>query len=37
MTEQGKPSPVATVAVARELVGYMWAVLRIHAEPRVAA
>ena len=37
MTEQGKPSPVATVAVARELVGCMWAVLRIHAEPRVAA
>ena len=37
LSQQGKPSPLANIAVARELVGYMWAVLRIQAEPRVAA
>ena len=37
LTERGKRSPVATVAVARELVGYLWAVLRIQAEHRVVA
>lgn len=37
LSQQGKPSPLANIAVARELAGYMWAVLRIRAEPRVAA
>ena len=37
LTDHGKPSVVANVAVARELAGCLWAVLHIHAEGRAAA
>ncbi len=34
LTRKGKPSTVANVAVARELAGALWRVLRIHEEQR---
>ena len=37
LVENRKPSQVAVTAVARELLGVMWAMLRTHAELRVAA
>ena len=37
LTQNGKPVQVAVTAVARELIGVMWAVLRTHAELRAAA
>ena len=37
LKERGKPSQVAVVAVARELLAAIWAVLRTHAEERQQA
>ena len=37
LVARGKPTPLANVAVARELVGFLWAALRVQAEHRAAA
>ena len=37
LTAHGKPTPLANVAVARELVGFLWAALRVPTEHRAAA
>lgn len=37
LTGRGKPMPLATTAVARELAGYLWAVLSIQSGQRAAA